>query len=132
MKPSAASDSQSRVSNATAPLRRPAHQAMAAKSGAEYSMRSASSVVGSTGAVRYASLTRIALNENPSTPKTAHSAPARYARLPVPAGARLLPADDATPGGVEDHRAERDAIPGEWYEVVMADVAQQPADAQES
>src|SRR5689334_743220 len=129
MKPSAASASQSRVWNATAPPRRPAHHAMAAKRGAEYSMRSASSVVGSTGAVRYASLTRIALNENPSTPTTAHSAPARYARLP--AGAWLLPADDATPRGIEDDGAERDAVPGERYEVVMADVAQQPAHAQE-
>src|SRR5437763_6939680 len=139
MKPSAASASQSRCCSGCALGCRPAHQAMAANSGAEYSIRNASSDVGSTNPCRYASLTRMALNEKPSTPTTAQTGPIhapRSARGATPASPRRasrasVPADDATPGGVEDQCAERDAVPRERHEVVMAHVAQRPAYAQE-
>jgi hypothetical protein len=48
---------------------------MAMNIGAEYSMRNVSSVIASTESSRYASLIRMALNEKPRTPKTAHSGP---------------------------------------------------------
>src|SRR6476661_8395948 len=94
-------------------------------------MRSASSVVPSTGPLAYASLTRIALNEKPSTPAIAHSGPSQPWRGGIAARAPSVPADDATPGGEQDHEAERDPVPRERHEVVVAHVAQQPADAQE-
>src|SRR5690349_17775924 len=94
-------------------------------------MRSASSVVPSTGPLAYASLTRIALNEKPSTPAIAHSGPSQPWRDTVAARAASVPADDATPGGEEDHEAEGDPVPRERHEVVMAHVAQQPAHAEE-
>src|SRR5881275_1593318 len=77
----------------------------------------------------------MALNEKPSTPVTAHTGPIQYAAgaWPGRAGAACssVPADDATPGRVEDEHAERDAIPRERHEVVMAHIAQQPSHAEE-
>src|SRR5579864_5650336 len=101
---------------------RPVHHASTTKNGAEYSMRSASSATGSTGAQRYASLIRIALNENPSTPRMASSAPIPLA---------LRPVDDAHPGSRENKQPERDPIPGERDEIVPAHIADQPAHAKE-
>src|ERR1022692_4015424 len=91
-------------------------------------MRSASSVTASTGAHEYASLIRIALNENPRMPMTAHAGPTRLTRagatgLPI---GLLIPAHQSRVRGAEDHQAKRDPVPRERHEVVVCDVAQQP------
>src|SRR5947209_16173933 len=76
----------------------------------------------------------MALPENPSTPAMAHTGPIQACCVPgaaLGATARSVPADEATPGGEQDHSAKRDAIPRERHEVVVTDVAQEPAHAQE-
>src|ERR1043166_6516740 len=116
-------------------------------------MRSVSSVKASTGAQAYASLIRIALNEKPSTPTTANASPielplnqfeatsfgrrelirASYpCRAASSRAACLGPLHQPGISGAENHQTEGDAIPGEGDEVVVGDVAQQPAHDQES
>ena len=77
-------------------------------------------------ATRRRASTRIALNENPSTPKTEHNGPIQ--RPPLAGQSHL---HDAGPGRDEDHGAEGDPVPGERNEVVMRDVTDQPAHAGE-
>ena len=76
MKPSPSSSLQSRHAMGAAPGARPDHHAIAMKNGVEYNIRSVISDTGSTGDAAYASLIRIALNEKPSVPTTAHAGPA--------------------------------------------------------
>ncbi len=100
-------------------------------------MRSASSVIASTGALAYASLIRMPLNEKPSTPSTAHAGPIHAAscralqgqrgRRAVAQSHRTTPAYAVTRISAPND----DAVPRERREVVAAHVAQQPAHAQE-
>ena len=72
------------------------------------------------------SFARIALNENPSTPKTEHNGPIQRPPLPVNPTC-TMPAQ----AGDEDDGAEGDPVPSEGNEVVMRDVTDEPAHAGE-
>src|SRR5438046_4817049 len=92
-------------------------------------MRSASSVTATIEAIEYASLTRIALNEKPSTPMTASAGPSPFCGTSRTAD--LVPMHEAEIRCGQDKRPECDPVPHERNEIVMGDVAQQPADHEE-